>query len=98
MQRSDEMKSAYEIAMSRLEKTAPATKLSAAQKQELAGLDSRYAAKVAEREIALDGEIARAANDIDKQEALRAQLVAERKKLQTELEEKKERVRNAGKH
>ncbi len=89
------MKSAYELAMERLNKTAPATKLTAKQKAELAELDSRYAAKIAEREIALNGEIARIAGDYDKQEALREQLVNERRKLQSELEDKKERVRKA---
>jgi len=87
------MKSAYEIAMERLNKNAPATKLTARQKQQLAELDSRYAAKIAEREIALNGEIARTADDVEKEESLREQLVHERKKLQAELEEKKDRVR-----
>ena len=87
------MKSAYEIAMERLNKNAPATKLTAKQKKQLAELDSRYAAKIAEREIALNGEIARAADDVEKEESLRDQLVHERKQLQAELEEKKEQVR-----
>jgi hypothetical protein len=87
------MKSAYELAMERLEKTAPAAKLTAAQKKELAELDSRYAAKIAGREIALNGEIAGAADDVEREESLREQLVSERRKLQAELEEKKEQVR-----
>ena len=88
------MKSSYEIAMERLNKTAPTTKLTAQQKKELAELDSRYAAKLAEREIALKDEIAKA-GDVEKEESLRNQLVHERKKLQAELEEKKERARRA---
>ena len=87
------MKSAYEIAMERLNKTAPATKLTAKQKMALAELDSRYAAKIAEREIALKGEIAKVAGDLEKEESLRQQLVFDRKKLQAELEDKKERAR-----
>ena len=79
--------------MERLNKTAPAAKLTAAQKKQLAELDSRYAAKIAEREIALNGEIARAADDVEKEESWRDQLVNERKKLQAELEEMKARVR-----
>ena len=86
------MKSSYELAMERLNKTAPSAKLSTAQKKELAELDSKFAAQIAGREIALNGEIA-AAGDFEKQEALRAQLVNERKKLQSELEDKKEGVR-----
>ena len=70
------MKSSYELAMERLNKTAPAVKLSGAQKKALAELDSRYAAKTAEREIALNGEIAKAAGDFAKGESLRAQLAA----------------------
>jgi hypothetical protein len=90
------MKSSYEIAMERLNQNAPATKLTSKQKQQLAELDSRYAAKIAEREIALNSEVAKAADDVEKEESLRDQLVFDRKKLQAELEEKKERVR-AGK-
>jgi hypothetical protein len=79
--------------MERLAKIAPAVKLTPAQKKQLAELDSRYAAKIAEREIALNGEIARAADDVEKEESWRDQLVNERKKLQAELEEMKARVR-----
>lgn len=89
------MKSAYELAMERLKKTSPSVKLTAEQKQQLAELDARYAAKIAEREIALNGEIARAAEDFQKEEALREQLVTERRKLQAELEEKKEQIRRS---
>ncbi len=87
------MKSAYELAMERLNKNAPSVKLSDAQKKELAELDSKYAAKIAEREIALNTEIAKAMNDVEKEESLREQLIADRKKLQAELEDKKERIR-----
>lgn len=87
------MKSSYELAMERLNKTAPASNLTNAQKKQLAELDSQYAAKIAGREIALNGEIAKATEDFEKEKSLRAQLVNERRKLQAELEEKKERVR-----
>ena len=86
------MKSSYELAMERLNQTAPTVKLSAAQKKELAELDTKYAALIAAREIALNSEIAKA-DDVEKEESLRDQLMNDRKKLQTELEEKKERVR-----
>ena len=45
------MKSSYELAMERLNKSAPTTKLTADQKKQLAELDSQYAAKIAQREI-----------------------------------------------
>jgi len=87
------MKSAYELAMERLNKTAPTVQLSSAQKKEIAELESQYAAKIAAREIALKGEMAKVADDFEKEIALRDQLTTDRKKLQVELEEKKERVR-----
>jgi hypothetical protein len=89
------MKTAYELAMERLNQTAPTVKLTTEQKRQLAELDSQYAAKVAEREIALNGEAARmaAADDLEKAETVRQQLAAERKKLQSELQEKKDRIR-----
>ena len=91
------MKTAYELAMERLNKTAPAVKLTAAQKRELAELDSKYDAKIAGREIALKDEMAKAsaASDLEKVEALRQRLVDERKKRQAELEAKKQAVRAA---
>jgi hypothetical protein len=83
------MKTAYELAMERLNKAAPAAKITGAQKKELAELDSKYAAKIAGHEMA------RVAQDFEKAEALREQLANERRKLQAELEGKKEAVRRA---
>ena len=45
------MKSAYELAMERLNKSAPSVKLTAEQKARLAELDSIYKAKLADREV-----------------------------------------------
>jgi hypothetical protein len=89
------MKSAYELAMERLNKTSPVAKLTDKQKKELAELDSKYQARIAEREIGLKDEISKASGkgDWEEVEKMEKQLVAERKKLQDELEEKKERVR-----
>jgi len=89
------MKSAYELAMERLNKTSPTVKLTAAQKKELAELDSKYAAKVAEREIALKGEMDKAAATGNEEELqkLREQLADDKRKLQSELEDKKDRIR-----
>jgi hypothetical protein len=88
------MKSAYELAMERLNKTAPTVKLSADQKKQIAELESKSKAKIAEREIALQSETAAAmaAGEFDKVEALQQQLVNERKKFQAELEERKEQI------
>ena len=87
------MKSAYELAMERLNKAAPTVTLTAAQKAEIADLESQFAAKIAAREIALKAEIAKVADDPAKTDELRDQLAHERKKLQTELEDKKFAVR-----
>ncbi|KAB2653540.1 MAG: hypothetical protein DVB33_02630 [Verrucomicrobia bacterium] len=91
------MKSSYELTMERLNKTAPTVKLTAAQKKLIAGLESKHKAKLAEREIALKGEInsAAAAGDFEKLEQLQKQLVVERKSLQADLDEKKERIHKA---
>ncbi len=93
------MKTAYELVMERLSKTAPSVKLTEEQKRQLAELDSVYSAKIAEREITLKDQIAKAlaAGDIPKAHELEQQLVSERKKLQAELEEKKEAVRQGKK-
>lgn len=89
------MKSAYELAMERLSKSAPVKKLSPAQKQQLAELDSRYTAKIAEREIALRADVdrAQAKGDAEAAEQARQLLLAERQKLMFELEAKKNRIR-----
>ena len=93
------MKSAYELAMERLNKKGPQTKVTSEQKKQLAELDSRYAAKVAEREIFLRGELAKAAgkSDFEAYQQIEKQLVSERKSIQAELEEKKEEIRQGGK-
>jgi len=91
------MKSAYELAMERLNKTSPTVKLTAAQKKELAELDSKYAAKVAEREIALKGEMekAAAAGDGELLQKIQHQLADDKRKLQSDLEDKKDRIRQS---
>ena len=89
------MKSAYELVMERLSKSAPAVKLTDAQKKQIAELDSLYSSRIAQRDIFLKGEIAKAeaSGDFSSIEDLQKQLVSERKSLTAELEEKKEAVR-----
>lgn len=89
------MKSAYELAMERLNKTAPAAKLTLEQKKQLAELDSQYAAKIAEREIFLKEKLdaVSAKGDYEAIAQLEKQLASERKSFKAELEEKKEKVR-----
>jgi len=89
------MKTAYELAMERLDKSGPAAKTTAAQKKQLADLDSKYAAKVAERDIFLKDELGKAAakGDWEAVKQLEKQIVSEKKSLAAEREEKKELVR-----
>ena len=89
------MKTAYELAMERLSKGSPAVKLTAEQKKEIAELESKCAAKIAERELFIKGEIAKAMdrNDYEAIPQLEKQLVSDRKSLQADLEEKKAKVR-----
>lgn len=89
------MKSAYELAMERLNKTSPTVMLTAAQKTELAELESVYSAKIAERELAMKDAIKKAESegDFEKMGELEKELPFIRKNLQADLEAKKEAVR-----
>jgi len=89
------MKSAYELAMERLNKAAPTVKLTDQQKKEIAELESKCTAKIAERELLIQDEIEKAVSkgDYEAIEQLKKQLVSDRKSLQADLEEKKSKVR-----
>jgi hypothetical protein len=91
------MKTAYELAMERLKQQAPSVKLTEAQKTALGELESKYKAKLAEREIFLSEQLnkARAEGDYAAIEQLERQLASERRVIQSELEEKKAAVRQA---
>jgi hypothetical protein len=89
------MKSAYELAMERLEKESPIKQLTEARKAEIADIESLAKSRIAEKELFLGGEIAKAqaAGDFTALDSLQKQLVAERLRIQEEAEAKKERVR-----
>jgi hypothetical protein len=94
------MKSAYELAMERLEKTQPTIALSEDQKKELAEVDSTCTAKIAERELFLRDEIRKAqtAGSLEDVEKLEKQLTSEIARLRGDCEAKKEKLRaNFGK-
>lgn len=80
--------------MSRLEKEAPTQKLSAEKKAELAEIDSEINAKIAEKKVFLEGEIAKSAGDPLAQDELRRQLASEISRLEEKREEKKEKARS----
>lgn len=92
------MKTSYELAMERLSKSAPTVKLTDDQKKQLADLDSQCAAKIAERELFLKGEIVKAVDKGDGEaiEQLEKQLVSDRKSIRADFEEKKDKVRAQG--
>ena len=89
------MKSAYELAMERLEKTSPTAKLTAAQKREIAEIESTFKARIAERELFLREQIAKAqtAAKFEEIEPLEKQLSSEIRRLQSDCEAKKEKAR-----
>ena len=85
------MKSSYELAMERLEKSAPTKKLTDDQKARIAELEIRYRAKVAEKETFLNAELAKEAARGDRVavEQIRDQLAREKRRLAADWEEKK---------
>ena len=89
------MKSAYELAMERLEQSAPTVKLTAEQKAQIGEIDSQYKAKTAEQELFLKGKIREAQLSGNFQEVaeLEKQLATELRRLQSDCEEKKEQLR-----
>jgi hypothetical protein len=89
------MKSAYELAMERLEKSAPSVTLTPEQKEQIAEIDSSYRAKIAEKELFLKDQIreARRGGSSDEAESLEKQLTVEVRRLQQDCEEKKEKLR-----
>jgi hypothetical protein len=92
------MKSAYELAMERLDKSSPAEKpITAAKKARLAEIDQVFKGKLAEREIFLKQQLNLAyveqkAEVVDK---IQKQLVSERARLEEEREAEKEHVRRS---
>ena len=89
------MKSAYELAMERLQKSSPSLSLTEEQKKELAEIDSKYRAKIAEKELFLNEQIRKtqAEGKAEEVELLEKELGSEIRRLQSECEAKKEELR-----
>ena len=89
------MKSAYELAMERLEKNSPSVTLTDAQKKQIAEIDSNFRAKIAEKELFLKGEIRKTqmSGNLEESESLEKQLSIELRRLQEDCEAKKEKLR-----
>jgi hypothetical protein len=90
------MKSAYELAMERLQKSEPSLKLTDEQKKELADIDSKYRAKIAEKELFLKQQIGKAQTEgkLDEIESLQKQLTSEIRRLREQCESRKEKLRS----
>jgi len=90
------MKSAYELAMDRLEKQSPSSNLTAAQKAQIAEIESLSRAKIAEKELFLREQITKAlgGGDVQGAQQIEQQLVREISGIQSSAEERKAAVRN----
>jgi hypothetical protein len=93
----DPMKSAYELAMERLEKNAPSMALTDDQKAQIAEVDSTFKARIAERELFLKAEIRKAqdAGNVEEAASLQKQLALETRRLQDDAEAKKDKLRTS---
>ncbi len=89
------MKSAYELAMERLEKKAPSVALTDGQKQQIAEIDSTFKARIAEKELFLKDQLAKAqtAENSEEAESLQKQLTIDIRRLHEDCESKKEKLR-----
>jgi ABC-type hemin transport system substrate-binding protein len=89
------MKSAYELAMERLEKASPSISLTEDQKKQIAEVDSVCRAKIAEKELFLKDEIRKTqgTGKLEEAESLEKQLASEIRRLQEDCEAKKEKLR-----
>lgn len=92
------MKSAYELAMERLDKADPSNKqtLNDDQKARLAEIDRVYQGKSAEREIFLHQKLEAALSEgnADEADQMRQQMASEKARLNEECEMGKDRVRD----
>ncbi len=90
------MKSAYELAMERMQKEAPSCPLDPSQLEQIREIDSLYKSKIAEREVFLTSRLAaaRASGDGVAIEELQRELARDISLLREEWESKKERVRS----
>ncbi len=88
------MKSAYELAMERLEKDKPTRKLTEHQKERITEINSLYGSKIAEKETFLQGEIARekTRGNLAAVAEIQNQLTRDVRRLHAEWEEKKAHI------
>lgn len=88
------MKSAYELAMERLEKeNGPSKKLSPEQKAAIAEIDKKYEAKVAETRLSYDARM-KGAPDFESRNAIKAELAEKVASLEEQRDTEKDRIWN----
>ncbi len=86
------MKSAYELAMERLEKASgPTKKLTDEQKARIAEIEKKYEAKIAEQNLAYESQLAGAGSpeEVDK---LRRELAERLTSLEAERDKRKDAI------
>jgi hypothetical protein len=88
------MKSAYELALERLEKSSgPTQKLSDEQKARIAEIDKTYEAKIAETKLASEARV-RAATTVEERDQALAELADALASIESRREKEKEAVWN----
>ena len=91
------MKSAYELAMERLEKESPQESLTEEKKELISEIEKKYSAKIAEREVFLRSKIEESLSEGQIQDAqqIEEELNRELKSLRMRCESEKEEVRSS---
>ena len=91
------MKSAYELAMERLEAADPGVQLTDDQKKRIAEIETKCKADVAAKELLLRGEMAKAsaAGQPDEVDKIQRQLADEIRRLEEKRDREKDAVRTA---
>jgi hypothetical protein len=89
------MKSAYELAMERLESKSPTATLTPKQKERIAEVEAVAQSKIAEKELFLKEQIAKALASGDGASALQLeqQLAMETRRIQSDAEAKRAAIR-----
>jgi len=93
------MKSAYELAMERLQESDPDKQpVTDEMRKALAAVDEKFDAKVAERKIFLTQTLATATanQDLQEVELIQKQISNENARIEEERETAKDKIRNAG--
>ena len=93
------MKSAYELAMERLQESDPDKQpVTDEMRKALAAVDEKFDAKVAERKIFLTQTLATATanQDLQEVELIQKQISNEKARIEEERETAKDKIRNVG--